>query len=830
MPDELSHQAELGALSSAMREGVCLHELVYNEAGQAVDYRIIDINPAYEAITGLPRQQAIGKQASELYGTGQAPYLEIYERVVRTGQPEQFETYFQPMGIHFSISVISLEKSRFATIFSDITAQKQTEVNQALLTGVLKILNQSGSLQALISDALRLIRDTTGFDAVGLRLRRGEDCPYFKVDGFSDEFLREENFLCARGGDGAITRDAEGRPVLECTCGLVLSGRTDPAMSCFTPGGSFWTNRSSELLALPPEADPRTNPRNRCIHIGYESVGLFPVLAGTEIIGLLQLNDRRPGRFTLDQVSYFEGVARNIGLALQRVAAEEALRDSEQKYRIVADFTHDWEFWIGADGRFRYNSPSCEEITGYNRKEFEIDPTLITKIVHPVDQNKVRAHLAEVAVNPDCCEMRFRIIRKDGEERWLGHVCQPVFDHEGCPLGRRASNRDITQTVMIEQEVLRSRQHLARAQEVAKVGNWLMDAKRNVLTWSDESYRLFEVPPGQPMTYEHFLASVHPADREFVDRSWQAALRREQSYDIEHRIVVDGKTKWVREKAELEFDDESGFIGGFGIVHDITDRKLAEEALQNLNTELEQRVLKRTSELETAHTKLLEQLEFRAKAEESLRSLSNRLLKIQEEERRTIARELHDQTGQSLTVLKLMVGRANREASEEMKPLLADIAGMITEIIKQVRSLSLSLRPTVLDDLGLVPAMESLFKQLHSQANLQVHFEHEIVNGITPDINIAAYRITQEALTNVMRHAGVKEVRVRLSSESSRLQLSVEDHGCGFDRAAAEANRSTGLSAMRERSALLGGACHIESIPGKGTIITVSLPLSNKNT
>jgi signal transduction histidine kinase len=205
--------------------------------------------------------------------------------------------------------------------------------------------------------------------------------------------------------------------------------------------------------------------------------------------------------------------------------------------------------------------------------------------------------------------------------------------------------------------------------------------------------------------------------------------------------------------------------------------------------------------------------------------LSSRLLRIQEEERRAIARELHDQTGQSLTVLKLMVGRADRSASPELKPQLKDISEMATEIIKQVRSLSLSLRPGVLDDLGLAPAMEWLFKQLHAQADLKVHFEHEAFGQLSPDMNTTVYRITQEALTNVMRHAGVKEVSVRLSSRDGRLDLRIEDHGRGFDTAAVSS--STGLSAMRERAALLGGSCHIESSPGKGTVITISLPLPN---
>ncbi|XUW99638.1 MAG: MASE3 domain-containing protein [Dehalogenimonas sp.] len=774
----------------------------------------------------------------------------------------------------------------------------------------------------------------------------------------------------------------------------------------------------------------------------------------------------------------------NLKLAKAKADIErtaEALRQSEQQYRIVADFTHDWEYWLSPAGEFYYNSPSCEAITGYSREEFNNDHTLITRIVHSDDRELLTNHFAASAVDQDERELRFRIIRKDGQERWLGHVCRPVYDAHGSPLGRRASNRDITANVDAEQEVKRSRQDLARAQEVGKIGNWFMDTHRNILTWSDETYRMFEVPAGEAMTYESFLASVHPDDRRFVDDSWQAALGQEKPYDIEHRIVINGRLKWVREKAELEFGPDGSLLGGFGIVHDITDRKKAEEAvkaaaeewqatfdsindiimlldpqhrivranraftetfkipteqavgkycyevvhaaahppafcphrrtmncgaeakeefmepklgifieattlpiidvdgkcvgsvhivkniherklaeaereklhqqideqrrllqntldqlptgvvirdaqgtlvmassqfarifgeppsnentfdlsrsfhrdgrpylapewpmnrtiatgeavdneemdivrkdtsratvvastspirndtgqiiayvgvfrditeskraeqaIQDLNANLERRVEQRTLELETAYTDLSEQLRFRAEAEESLRSLSSRLLSIQEEERRAIARELHDQTGQSLTVLKLMFGRADRMAPEEMKPILKDTGNLIAEIIKQVRSLSLSLRPGILDDLGLVAAMEWLFKQLKAQTDLQVYFEHDEISDLSSDMNTVIYRITQEALTNIMRHAGVKEAWVQMSIKDQILTLKIEDHGRGFDPAAS--SMSTGLSAMREKAALLGGTYSLESSPGEGTIIKVNLP------
>ncbi len=156
------------------------------------------------------------------------------------------------------------------------------------------------------------------------------------------------------------------------------------------------------------------------------------------------------------------------------------------------------------------------------------------------------------------------------------------------PLGAEAGNSDGGYMVQVQdiserkktEEALRESQHdLSHAQEVAHTGNWRLHVRRNELLWSDETYRMFGIPKGTPMTYETFLSAVHPDDREHVDRRWTAALRGE-TYDIEHRIVVGNEVKWVRERAELEFDKNGMLLGGFGTAQDITELKEAEETVQ----------------------------------------------------------------------------------------------------------------------------------------------------------------------------------------------------------------------------------------------------------
>ena len=218
-----------------------------------------------------------------------------------------------------------------------------------------------------------------------------------------------------------------------------------------------------------------------------------------------------------------------------------------------------------------------------------------------------------------------------------------------------------------------------------------------------------------------------------------------------------------------------------------------------------------------------------AAGREQLRALSLRLVEVQEAERRFLAHELHDEIGQVLTGLKLTL-EMSAPTGGPSAPTLAEAITLVDDLMQRVRQLSLDLRPQMLDDLGLMPALDWLFKRYLKQAGLRVHFKHtSLARRLPTQLETAVFRIVQEALTNVARHAGVSDVTVRLwrDGRNRTLGMQVHDAGAGFDvQQVFGAHASSGLAGMRERATLLGGQFTLDSAPGAGTRLTVELPLA----
>ena len=294
---------------------------------------------------------------------------------------------------------------------------------------------------------------------------------------------------------------------------------------------------------------------------------------------------------------------------------ETALQESEQRWAITLASIGDAVIATDVTGRITFMNAVAEELTGWTLSDAAARSVPeVFNIINEQTRREVESPVAKVLREGMVVGLANHtiLVKRDGTEVPIDDSGAPIRGADGETLGVVLVFRDITERKQTEDLLRKSRIDLERSQEVGQLGSWRLDVKHNVLTWSDENYRIFGVQKGTPLTYEAFLAIAHPDDRRYVETQWNAALAGEP-YDIEHRIVVSGQARWVREKAYLEFDEAGGLLGGFGITQDITERKHTEETLQEAKTKLEQRVQERTFELNEAYETLQSEVDERKK-------------------------------------------------------------------------------------------------------------------------------------------------------------------------------------------------------------------------
>jgi PAS domain S-box-containing protein len=365
---------------------------------------------------------------------------------------------------------------------------------------------------------------------------------------------------------------------------------------------------------------------------------------------------------------------------------------------------------------------------------------------------------------------------------------------------------DVSERRRAESEMKRSRERLAQAQRLAHLGSWEWDVPRNQVTWTDELYVIYGVDPKSHVpSYESFLASVHPDDREHTGNVLRMAMQNLSPFVYDHRILrPDGAIRMLHTRGEVIGTSDGRVRRLVGSCWDITDRWDAIRAAEAARADAE------TSAVE-------------------LRALARRLSEIREEERRTIARELHDQVGQALTALKLDLagvrGQMAAGSGGEGASRLATMDALLDETLETTRRLSAMLRPSILDDLGLAAAIRWQTAEFTQRTG--VSCETRLSEGeaaLAPSVALALFRILQEALTNVARHAQARHVVVELSREREAAALVVADDGRGLSDGEAAGRRSLGIMGMRERAAALGGEIDISGGPGRGTTVRARIP------
>lgn len=403
----------------------------------------------------------------------------------------------------------------------------------------------------------------------------------------------------------------------------------------------------------------------------------------------------------------------------------------------------------------------------------------------------------------------------------------PVKDEDGAVEGLVFSLVETTERKRAELALRESEMFLKETQRIARVGGWKANPETDFLEWTEGVYPIIEAPqdykPGFAEGAKFYLPQYIPVLR---DRILHTLAGGEPFVEECELLTAEGKKVWAEVRG-LAHSHEGKADYVVGTFQDITERKAAEEALRQRSDELrrmaevlERRVQERTADLESAN--------------ETLRNLSARLLSAQEDERKRIAGDLHDTIGACLSGIRFKVERGLHQLGETASVAtesLNTIIPVIQEGIEECRRMQQDLRPSILDDLGLLATLswfcrrfETLYSHIRTEREIDVG-EREIPDAL----KIVIYRITQEAMNNAAKHSGADVIRLSLVKREGRMELAIEDNGRGVDpRRALDSERSRrglGLTSMRERTELSGGSFALESAEGKGTTVRAWWPL-----
>ena len=887
-------EAKYRTLFDSIDQGVAFIEILFDAAGQPVDFRWLQVNRAFEQETGLPN--VVGKTVREVFPTFERSPIERYAEVALTGQPVRVERFVEQLDQWFSVyaaPVVGKASGQVALVFANITARKRAE--QALRASEAR----QGYLLRL-ADALRRPADPVAVQEAAARVL-GEHLGASRV-----------NYAEIHGDEAIIEREYTSE-VPSLVGKHRLSTHGDDVRERF--------ERGVPDVVEDTQGDPRLTPAQRATYAAMASgahIAVQLIKEGRPVAAMV-VQDRRPRRWTPDEVALVQETAERTWAAVERARAEAALREADARFRAMADAAPVLIWETDASGVIFLN----RQYLDFFGEDFETVRDMgWARFMHPEDAASYEAAWREAFQRrqPYTYDCRFR--RADGQYRWLRNTGQPMGDTRmvGCSL-------DITESKRAEAALRESEERLRRALSIQTVGVLFFGLDGSILDANATfermtGYRVQELRSGvhwATLTPPEFMDATARAAAELAERGETAPYEKQfirkdgsrfwglfaptrlagtgpQSECVEFIIDItrakqnqealraahDRIATILESTSECFYalDAEFRFIyvnrqteAYFGIPKermlgrrymDVLPKTRGHEILTGQQQALAERRTVRfetvspttgrlvalnafpaedgglavyfqdVTERRAAEAALAAERERLAVAEAvaaERQALLKRIVRAQEEERAKVSREIHDSVTQlahsaalhldvAVDLLDGTPPRA-RQAVERGRDLARSAAA-------EARRLIAGLRPELLDTLGLAGAIGQEIEALRA-AGWAVEFQDGDLSAVRPDpeAEITLFRVAQEALSNVRKHAGRARVRVRLKRANGSVRLEVRDWGRGFDpRSVRSAHgEHVGLVGMRERVHLLGGRLEIRSGPDHGTTIRITLPV-----
>jgi PAS domain S-box-containing protein len=501
---------------------------------------------------------------------------------------------------------------------------------------------------------------------------------------------------------------------------------------------------------------------------------------------------------------------------------------TEERFRRLVEVSPDG-IVISRQGRIVFLNPAAVRLFGAAAPEQVIGESPL-RFFHPDRHDQIRERVRILLTGgtvPPAEETIFPLTGGSVDVEVTGSLFEEPPEHGIQIIVRDISERRRAQTALRESE-----ERLSLAFEGAQEGVWDWNLETGHVVYSARWKQMLgygdeDIEP-HVSAWERLL---HPEDRAIVREVVDGVLRGERDYTVEFRLRhKDGHYVPLLSRGfPVRRETDGVVVRIVGTHFDLTERKRVEETLRRSREELEARVRERTTELARANESLRNEILERERAERARRDLLTRLMFAQEDERRRIAREMHDQFGEQLTSLGLGI-RALRDRCQNDADLTRQVEALeqvAQQLDRDVDHMVWELRPTVLDDLGLRAALDNYVQNWSARSGVPaaLHTSGLSEGRLASEAETTLYRIAQEALTNVARHARAESVDIILERRADHVSLIIEDDGVGFDAAQRSTPQGFGLLGIQERASLVGATVQVESAPGEGTTIIVRVPI-----
>jgi len=574
--------------------------------------------------------------------------------------------------------------------------------------------------------------------------------------------------------------------------------------------------------------DPDFEPwREQALKRGYASSIVFPLKNGDKTFGALSIYSKKPDSFLADEIKLLSKLANDLAngittirlRAAHQLAVEELskshskleelvktrtrelqfandllkqelarrseqqkkLRLAEEKYRTVADFTYDWEFWINAEGDYNYISPSCERISGYKAEEFIQNPDLILEIIHPEDLKVFQSHQQSTVFENLCHRQnQFRIIRRDGSIRWIEILRHAIYDKSGNFMGIRGSKRDITERKKMEQLLkISNRKYVLLSENIT---DGIFICRGGHLDYANRAMcHIFgyQIRDLVGMNLSQLVLPEYMAELDFI-YNVEVSANKKKNVEIE---CFRKDNSVVLVEFLFNYVEKEGVA--YGVAHDITDRKQAQK------------------------------------------NIVKTIIKTEEKERANFSKELHDGLGPLLSTIKLYIQWSERSKNEQSRKEIIENAEMvIEEAIQAVKEISNRLSPHLLTNYGLSSAIQSFVNKLEGTSAMHIEFDCNLERRLGDEIEAAIYRAVIECVNNTIKHSGAKNVIITLNDTGEQLIIRYQDDGAGFDMAKTiSQKKGLGLFNLQNRIHNIGGKINLFSEPGAGVDYQITVNL-----